>query len=130
MSTVIVGVLATITVMGSNQFIQGQEAKAAISSIRQIIWQGASAAASRGQTLELVRTNNVWSVRTRDVNPVVVRQVTVPASFSTTFPSGATYRFLPPGRLDFNSVASSFTASIRGTTYTFTVSQIGEVNVQ
>ncbi len=110
--------------------IKGQEAIAGVSSIRQIIWQGATAAASRGQPLELVRSSNVLKVQTQDTTPVVVRQVTLPSSFSTTLPSGTSYRFLPPGRLDFNSVSSTFTATMNGKSYSFTISQIGEASVQ
>lgn len=128
--TVVVGALAGISVISGRKVVQGQEARAAVNSIRQILWQGATAAASRGQNLLLVRTNNVFEVKTESTPITVVRKVTLPNTFTTNLPQGNLYRFTPPGRLNFNSISSSFTGTLGGKIYTFTVSQIGEVQAQ
>jgi hypothetical protein len=123
-------VLGGIMVMSGRKVTQEQQARAGVNSIRQIIWQGATAAASRGQNLLLVRTNNVLEIKVESSPTTVVRKATLPSNFSTTLPQGNLYKFLPPGRLNFNSVSSTFTAKLGGRNYSFTVSQIGEVQVQ
>ena len=49
----ILGIIATVAVVGSRDILRKQENRAAVTTIKQIFWQSATAAASRGDILQL-----------------------------------------------------------------------------
>ncbi|MBW7929664.1 MAG: prepilin-type N-terminal cleavage/methylation domain-containing protein, partial [Fimbriimonadaceae bacterium] len=59
----IVGTLAGVGFVFGRQILQGQQNRSAINTVQQSVWQGATAAASRGITAELFRNGRVLQVR-------------------------------------------------------------------
>lgn len=127
----ILAIIFSIGVVGYLQLRDAQASRAGVNSIRQIILHGTTAAASRGQRLELVRSGNRLQVRTEETTPTVVRTVELPANIAAQVPadgSGRVLRFTPPGMVSFpTGFTNPFTITDRGRTYTLTVSLIGEV---
>jgi type II secretory pathway pseudopilin PulG len=125
----IIGVISGIALGVYAQAQKGQEAKAGITSIRQIVAQGATAAASRGIPLELWRADNKLEVRTLEATPQVLHAVSVPSQLASQFPTGSAW-------LSYNSVGrvvlpSGFTNPQTFTSgnysYQLSFSLIGEV---
>lgn len=130
----ILAIIFTIGVVGFLQVRDSQASRAGVNSIRQIILQGTTAAASRGQTLELVRLGNRLQVRTTVGTPVVLRSVDLPASIASQVQAdgaGKVLGFSPPGRVIFpTDFSNPFSITDRGHTYALTVSLIGEVTLE
>jgi len=66
-------------------------------TIRQMIWQGATAAASRNQTLILNRSGNIFTIAPS--SGAAVRTFEVSPATTIGLPSGVVATFLPPGRV-------------------------------
>lgn len=130
----ILAIIFSIGVLGFLQLRDSQASRAGVNSIRQIILQGTTAAASRGQRLELVRTGNLLRVRTLDPTPIVVRTVELPASIASQVQAdgaGKVLEFSPPGRVILPSgFVNPFSITDRGHSYALTVSLIGEVTLE
>lgn len=128
----IVGVISGIAFTSARGIFTAQDARSVVTSIRQLFAQGATAAASRGVQLVMVRNGNTITIRTTDTVPVVIRTITLPPSVSTTLLSGTSFTFSAPGKVSFPSgsnPSNQFTISAGGKTYTLEVSVIGEVKV-
>jgi prepilin-type N-terminal cleavage/methylation domain-containing protein len=125
----IIAVLAGLVTIGSRAILRGQENRSSLYSMRQIFWQGASAASSRGEVLELVRTGDVLEVR-----PVsgtkVVRRVELSKDATLSLPTGQIAIFSPSGKVTIPVANNPFTLQSDGKTYTFNVSLIGEVKFE
>ncbi len=131
----ILGLIAGVVVVSGRRVLAGQDEKAALTSVRQSVWEGATAAASRGVDTVLVRTATGLAVR--EVGGTTdLRTFALPASVTTNLPaaSGASgtvvLRFTPPGRVDLatlQALPSPLTLTVNGHTYKLQVSIIGEV---
>lgn len=124
----IIGIIAGVAALNGRRVVQGQEDAASLRSVRQAIWQGATAASSRGERIVLRRTGSRLSlvsqggqrVRTFDLSPRV----------TTSLPEGAILTFTPPGRIDlasYHALPQPITVTTTQGTYQLIVSLIGEV---
>lgn len=127
----IVGTLAGVGFVFGRQILQGQENRSAINTVQQSVWQGATAAASRGITAELFRNGRVLQVRNQATS-AVIRSFELPPDVVFNLPDGASLVFTPPGKIDLGSMANlpSLTLQANGKTYSLQVSLIGEVKVE
>ncbi|AEB11452.1 prepilin-type N-terminal cleavage/methylation domain-containing protein [Marinithermus hydrothermalis] len=126
----ILGVALSIAAFEGWRMLRGQEQRAAVSSVQQLFWQGATAAASRGARLELVRVGRVLEVRA-EADGRVLRRFELPDGVTTNLPEGRLAVFTPPGRVNLAaSFPNPFTVRAGGRTYRFTVSLIGEVKAE
>ncbi len=128
----ILGVIAGIGVFNGRQALQTQQENAALNSIRQSIWQGATAAASRGVEIELLRNGNVLILRQQD-NQREIRRTTLPSGVSTNLPEGRVLLFDPPGRINqasYDALPDKVTVYANGKTHQLTISIIGEVKAE
>jgi Tfp pilus assembly protein FimT len=132
-------VLAIIGIVGGIGFLNGrriatdQSAQGALATIQQSIWQGATAAASRGRDIELALQNGELSLQEAD--GTVLRSFELPDTVSTNLAAGAgqdgvALRFLPPGKVDLatlDALPDPITFQTSDATYRLSVSVIGEV---
>jgi len=127
----IVGVLAGIGFVSGRSILQGRQNRAAINTIQQSVWQGATAAASRGLTAELYRNGRVIQVRNQATG-AVIRSFELPADVAFSLPDGPTLVFTPPGKIDLSSLVNlpELTLEANGDQYTLQISLIGEVKVE
>ena len=132
-------VLAIISIVAGISFVSGrrqltkQEENATVASFSQSVLQGATASASRGVEVVLIRTGNNFSLRRADNNQEL-DSFDMPGSVATNLASnGEILRFAPQGWVDVNSLAAlpspvEFITS--DNTYKLTVSLIGEVKTE
>ncbi|GIW28820.1 MAG: hypothetical protein KatS3mg070_2183 [Meiothermus sp.] len=129
----ILGVAAGIGIPQIRNIGQRQEALATVDQIRQLFWQGATAAASRGGTnFVLVRSGNTLQVQSQ-VDGSVLRSVTLPNGVSCSLNNGTLATFTSPGKVIFSSsfpANRQFTVTAAGQTFTLTATLIGEVRRQ
>lgn len=122
----ILGIIVGIATLSGRGALQSQQEQAAIRSIQQSIWQGASGASARGRNTELTLTGRRIDVREVGSGRLV-RTEELPSGVTTNLPSLV---FTPPGKISadtFPLVADGITvATIKGTTV-LKVSIIGEV---
>lgn len=125
----IVAILGTIAFLGFRGVLQGQEQRSAIQSIQQTVWQGATAAASRGTTLELVRSGRTFTLEEAE-NGRILKTFELPDGVTSNWPENEPLVFTPPGRVDSASL-EKLPARIQVFTESsvtdLTVSLIGEV---
>jgi prepilin-type N-terminal cleavage/methylation domain-containing protein len=126
----VLGILAGLIAIGSRAILTGQQNRSALYSMRQIFWQGASAAASRGEGLELFRSSDLVQVRTLATPPKVVRQIELSGDVTLSLPQGQIATFSPSGKVTIANTNNPFTLQSKGKTYTYNVSMIGEVKFQ
>lgn len=121
----VLSITAGFVAIGSRNILQGQEERAAVTSVQTLFWQGATAASSRGKTLELVRSGSVLSVREQD-SGTTIRREELPNEVDLSLPDGLIATFVAPGKVSMAS-SDSFTIQGKEKTYVMTVSLIGEV---
>jgi type II secretory pathway pseudopilin PulG len=125
----ILGIIAGVIAINGRRVLAGQQERAALTSIRQSVWDGATAAAARGTTVELVRTSDALVVR--DVgSSSPLRTFVIPSSVATNLPMGQVLEFTPPGRVDLatlQALPSPLTVTVNGHTFELHISIIGEV---
>lgn len=127
----LIGIVLGITAVSGRRMLANQQARASLNSIRQIVWQGATAAASRGQRLDLVRNGQRLQVQTQESTPKVIRFVDLTSSLSGQLPSGTWFSFTPPGKVIFPpGFSQPINVTLNGRSYALRFSLIGEVNVQ
>jgi prepilin-type N-terminal cleavage/methylation domain-containing protein len=133
----ILGLIAGVVAVNGRRVLAGQQEKAALNSVRQSVWEGATAAAARGTDTELVHTTSGLEVREVG-SATALRTFALPASVTTNLPapSGANgtvvLKFTPPGRVDLatlRSLPDPLTLTVNGHTFKLQVSLIGEVKV-
>jgi prepilin-type N-terminal cleavage/methylation domain-containing protein len=128
----IIGILAGLIAVGSRAILRGQENRSSLYSMRQIFWQGASSAASRGLNLNLVRSGDVIQV----IDPLkpsssqLIRKVELSDDATLSLPQGTIATFSPTGKVIIAAANNPFTFTADGKTYRFTVSLIGEVRLE
>jgi type II secretory pathway pseudopilin PulG len=136
----VIGIIGTIGVMNGRRIVQGQESRAAMESVRQSVWQGATLAAARGIPTVLVRTSAGLEVRNAQSGAVLRRfelpagtQLSLPANPGLGRPAGTVLAFTPPGKVDPASLAAlpqPFTLTIDDQVYRLKVSLIGEIQAE
>lgn len=122
----ILGILFGVAAFGGRGALDRQQEAAAVRSIQQSVWQGASAASARGRNTELTLTGRQIIVREVDSGRLV-RTEELPAGVTTNLPRLV---FTPPGKISsdsFPSVAEGITVNTSTGTTTLRVSIIGEV---
>jgi len=130
----IIGVVAGLGFLNGRRIAERQSAQGALATIQQSIWQGATAAAARGATVELVRAGNDFTLQLRrpDVDPEVLRTFEIPDDAITNLggEGGLVLRFLPPGKVDLDTLQGlpeTITFQTDSSSYVLRVSMIGEV---
>lgn len=122
----IVGVILALAVInGRTAAIQRSE-QAAVRSLQQSIWQGATAASARGRETELVIEGQRVTVRQIDTGEVV-KVYELPNDVTTNLPRMV---FTPPGKVSdetFDDLPEDLHVATPDRTYSLTVSVIGEV---
>jgi prepilin-type N-terminal cleavage/methylation domain-containing protein len=126
----ILAVLAGLIAIGSRAILTGQQNRSALYSMRQIFWQGASAASSRGEQLELVRSGNVLEIRPIATPSKKVRTIELSGNATLNLPQGRIATFAPSGKVSIAPANNPFTLQSDGKTYRFNVSLIGEVKFE
>jgi len=122
----ILGVLLGIFAFTNRGALTSQQEQAAIRSIQQSVWQGASAASARGRNTELVHSGRTVVVREVD-SQRVIRTEELPTGIGTNLPNLV---FTPPGKISASSfalVSDGITVTSSSGTTLLRVSIIGEV---
>lgn len=128
----IVGVLAGLVALNGRRVLRGQEARAAVTTVQQTVWQGATAAAARGVVTRLTRAGDVFTLTDTDSGNSL-KSFELPASVTLNWPDGQSLDFLPPGRVDvdtLDALPTPLTMVVDGRSHSLTVSLIGEVKAQ
>jgi prepilin-type N-terminal cleavage/methylation domain-containing protein len=126
----IVGILAGLIAVGSRAILTGQQNRSSLYSMRQIFWQGASAAASRGLNLRLERSNELIRVIDPAHSSRPIRTIELSKDANLSLPQGTIATFSPTGKVTIAAANNPFTLTVDGKTYRFTVSLIGEVKLE
>lgn len=126
----IIAILAGLVAIGSRAILTGQQNRSALYSMRQIFWQGASAASSRGEQLELVRSGDVLEIRPIATPSKKVRTIELSGDATLNLPQGQIATFAPSGKVTIAPANNPFTFQTDGKTYRFNVSLIGEVKFE
>ena len=128
----IIAILGTIGATNGRRIAQDRTAEASLTTVQQSIWQGATAAASRGATIELVRAGAGLTLR-EVASGATIRSWELDAAVTTTLPEGVVLRFLPPGKVDpatLSALPDDLTSTALNHTYRLDVSLIGEVRAE
>jgi len=124
----IVGILAGLAVPAWRGLAQREEARSTLVSLQQAMWQGATAAAARGEALTLVWEED--ELRVVDAGGDVFRSWSFPDATVTTLEPGALVTFSPPGRIaDLSALPDPLTMDVNDRTASLQVSLIGETEV-
>lgn len=122
----ILGVLLVLFVFVGRGALETQQENAAVRSIQQSVWQGASAASARGRNTELKLVGR--RVEVREVGSGrLIRSEDLPSGVTTSLP---TLVFTPPGKISaasFALVENGITVTGSKGTTKLVVSIIGEV---
>lgn len=125
----IVAVLGGIVAAGWRGLAQREEARSALVSLQQAMWQGSTAASARGETLTLRWEDD--ELRVVDATGDVVRSWAFPDATTTSLSPGEILAFTPPGRIDDPTVLPDpFTMEVNGRTASLEVSLIGGTRVR
>lgn len=99
----LLAVIAGFAIPNFRSILQGSEERAAIQSIQQTVWQGATAAAARGVVITLERTSNRFVLTNTDTGQVL-KTFELPRGVSSNWPQGLAIVFTPPGKVDSESL--------------------------
>ena len=127
----IFGAIAAVVVMTGRPIVRGQEGQAALRTMQQSVWQGATMAASRGVRTSLMLAGGNLEVRNVDTNEVI-RSFELPDGASLNIDEGQVLAFTPPGKVDeqtLKDLPNPFQITSNNATYDLQVSLIGEVRV-
>lgn len=127
----ILAVVLGIGVINGRAIAQRQSAKGAVATFQQSVWQGATAASSRGLTVNLNRTADGLALV--DVaSDRVLRRYDLPSTVVIPV-ENPILSFTPPGKVDltsFNSLPDEFVINTGEGRYRLEISLIGEVEAQ
>lgn len=127
----IIAIIAGLAVMNGRPIVRGQEGAAAIKTMQQSVWQGATMAASRGVRTVLVLDGSDLEVRNSD-NDELIRRFELPENASLNVDDGPLLAFTPPGKVDeatLNALPKPFRITSNDNVYDLQISLIGEVRV-
>jgi len=122
-------IVAAIGIPNIRSVLQGQEEQAAIQSIQQTVWQGATAAAARGVVVTLTRTGNAFVLLNTETN-AELKRFDIPNNVTSNWPQNSPLVFTPPGKVDVSSMSefpASLTVTANGRSTRLQISLIGEV---
>lgn len=129
----ILAVVLGIGVFNGRQAVTAQGELAAINSLQQTVWQGATAASARGQVVTMRMEGHDLVLRVGDDGEgQVLRRESFPADVITNMPQGNVLLFTPPGKVEINSLAEAqdfYLGTSKGQSF-FEISVIGEVRVR
>ncbi len=128
----IIAILGTIGAINGRRIAQDRNAEASLVTLQQSIWQGATAAASRGTPIELVRTGTELALRDASTGETI-RTWELDRAVTTNLPEGVALRFLPPGKVDpmtLSALPDDLTLTTTNHTYRLDVSLIGQVRAE
>jgi Tfp pilus assembly protein FimT len=128
----VVATLVGLVALNGRRVLQSQEQGAAIASLQQTVWQGATAAAARGVVTRLTRDGNTFRLVDTDSGRVL-RTFELPRGVTTNWPNGQALDFTPPGKVDpatLTQLPDPLTMTTYSQTTVLTVSLIGEVKAQ
>lgn len=128
----LVGVMAGVVVMSGRPIARAQDSLAAVKTMQQSVWQGATMAASRGVRTRLELNGRFLDV-VREDNNQRVRRFELPATASLNTTSNPILMFTPPGKVDdasFLTLPYPFLLTVDGKVYTLEISLIGEVKAE
>ena len=130
-------VIAIIGIVGGIGFISGsdiarrQSAQGAISTFQQSVWQGATMAASRGVTVELIKDGDELRLVNLTTG-TTARRYELPSGVEIPV-ENPILRFLPPGKIDqetLSNLPENLTISTSEGRYRLDISVIGEVRTE
>lgn len=124
----IIAIVTGFAWMQGRAMSQRASERSAVNTFQQAVWQGSTAAAARGFRTELVRSGNELLVR-RSSDASVIRRYEIAPTVTLNVPANPILTFTPPGRV-LSLPATPIQITADGTTYTLTISLIGEVRVQ
>ena len=128
----IIGIILSVGVFNGRRALTAQEERAAVNTLRQTSWQGATAAAARGRPVIMVRDGRRLSLRLDNADGQVLRSEELPAGVDTNLPNGTVLVFTPPGKIRTDQVPEPgeywFEAGGRRLELEFSV--IGEVEIR
>lgn len=126
----VLGLVLGIGFFNARRALVGSQERAAVQTVRQSIWQGATAASSRGRPITLVRTGNAFQLVDGDT---IIRSDDLPDGVTTNLAQGTLLEFSPPGKVTADSLAGFMERDPwiggEGRTQRIEVSVIGEVRV-
>lgn len=127
----VLGVVFTLVAFNGQRTLAEQEEVAFLRTLQGLFWQGATEAASRGETLLLVRQGNRLEIRR---GQQALRSVRIPSGISLSLAEGTIVQFTPPGKLQGPQGQNltqplTFTVQRGNKTFTYTISLIGEAKV-
>lgn len=129
----ILAVVLGIGVFNGRQAVTAQGELAAINSLQQTVWQGATAASARGQIVTMRMEGHDLVLRVGDDGEgQVLRRESFPADVITNMPQGNVLLFTPPGKVEINSLSEAqdyYLGTSKGQSF-FEISVIGEVRVR
>src|SRR5690625_3213388 len=133
----IIGIVAGIGVINGNRIARQERAHAAVATLQQSVWQGATSAASRGREIDLhFDGQNLGLVDVTDDS--LVRTFELPEGTRTNMSPGTVLKFLPPGKVDLELLSDLNNADggygllidTGQNTYNLEISIIGEVRLK
>lgn len=125
----IVGVLSGVAVIGWQGAARRNAARGSIATFQQSVWQGATAAASRGAVVELIQEGRHLVLIDTSNSDRRLRSYELPRGVEIPV-DNPILRFLPPGKVDSDSLSSlpeDFTLDTGEGQYRLRISVIGEV---
>lgn len=123
----LLGIVVSLGFFNGRRALAVQQETAAINSIRQSVWQGATAAAASGRKTELVRDGRRLVVHEPERNRVI-RTEELPSGVATNLPSGTVLVFTPPGRVaSLDAIPDPLWVQAGDRRYHLELSVIGEV---
>lgn len=133
----ILGVIAGIVAVNGRRLLTGQEERASVGAVQQLLLQGGTGAASRNETVELRKSGRTLSV-VNTANGRVIAKRELPSGVSFELQGGAVspgdgviLSFSPSGKLSPASLAAVSPIKVTTATnvYLLELSVIGEVEV-
>lgn len=132
----IIAIIAGIGAISGRGIAQRASERAAINTVQQAVWQGATLAAARGFRTELVRVGDELRIR-RVSDGNILRRYELDGNVVHNLPDGMVLEFTPPGAITSESLDAlgdlsdgGIRLTVAGTTYAVEVSLIGEVRVR
>lgn len=128
----IISVIAGLVAINGRRVLQGQDEIAAVTSLQQSVWQGATAAAARGVVTRLTRQGDSF-VLTDTSNGRTLRRFELPRGVESTWNDGQSLDFTPPGKVDtetLKALPNPLTLTTSSRTTVLTISLIGEVKAE
>lgn len=128
----IIGIILGLGVFNGRQALTAQQERAAVNSIRQAAWQGATAAAARGRAVHMTVEDGELLLRLESASGRVLRREELPRDLETNIPEGTLLEFTPPGKVVPGSLPApgDYWVGAAGRTLELEFSMIGEVQAR